>query len=123
MANRDFISQFSYSFERQPVSLMAAITQSAGPVFTSNAARSGIVMTRISTGLYELTLADKYSALISADIMIQKASAADLQTQMVSSNVSTTKKLRFRTIAGASVTDLANGDVVYIKLVLRNSAS
>ena len=101
---------------------MAAITQSAGPVFTSNAPRSGIVMTRISAGLYELTLADKYAALISADIVIQKASAADLQTQLVSSNVSTTKKLRFRTIAGASVTDLANGDVVYIRLDLRNSS-
>ncbi len=80
-------------------------------------------MAKISTGLYELTLADKYTALISADIMIQKTSAADLQPQMVSSNVSTTKKLRFRTVATATATNLADGDVVYIRLDLRNSSS
>lgn len=79
-------------------------------------------MTRISAGLYELTLMDTYAALISADIMIQKASAADLQPQLVSSSVSSTGKIRFRTLAGATPTDLANGDVVYVRLDLRNSS-
>ncbi len=122
MADRNFISQFSYSFERQVVSLMAAITQSSGPAFSSNAPRAGITMTRVSTGVYDLALADSYAALISASIMIQATSAADLQPQIVSSDVTSAKKVRIRIIAGATPTDLADTDKLFVRLDLRNSS-
>ncbi len=122
-ADRNFTSQFSYSFERQVVSLMAAITvSSSGTVYTSNAPKAGIVMTRVSAGLYDLTIPNSYTALISASFMIQATSAADLQPQIVSSDVTSAKKVRIRTIAGATPTDLADTDKLFVRLDLRNSS-
>lgn len=82
----------------------------------------GIKSVRITgTGAFAIELEDKYTALLSAQITIQKASAADLQPQLVSEDVDGTKIIAFKTLAGATATALASGDVLYIHLVLRNS--
>lgn len=118
MANRNFTSQFNYSFETQPVSLTGAATKTAGG-FSSTGKGWSIAVT--STGVYTITLQDSYTTLLGASLSIQRATAVDLMPQIVSADVTTAKTVVFRTIAGATETNLATGDVVYVQLILRNS--
>lgn len=121
MANRRFVSQFSYSFEKQMVKLAASFTQSAGPVFSSSSPLAGMSMERDSAGVYTITLSDKYDALIGCSIMLQRDSGAvDLAPQIASEDVSGAKTITIRMLAGATPTDMANGDILYIELTLRN---
>lgn len=103
-------------------SLLAATNLAGGvdTVFSSNS--NSISLDQTSAGVYEISIPDAYAALLSAQIMIQKASAADLQPQLASVDVSSAKKISFRLLAGATPTSLASGDVLYIELVLRNSS-
>lgn len=81
----------------------------------------GFTLTQIGTGLFQIALADSYPALLNCSIMIQRATAVDLVAQMASSDPVTAKLITFRVNAGATPTNLANGDVLYIRLELRNS--
>lgn len=83
---------------------------------------SGLVVSQIGTGLFQATLSDPYKSLLSASISVQKASAADLQSQMVSADPSGVQTIVFRTVAGATPTNLASGDKLYIRFDLRNSS-
>lgn len=82
----------------------------------------GFTLTQIGTGLFKIALADSYPALLNCSIMLQRASGAvDLVPQMASADPVTTKIITFRLNAGATPTNMANSDVLYIRLELRNS--
>lgn len=81
-------------------------------------------LSQIGTGLYLLSLQDPYVALIGASIMIQRASGpVDLVAQIASSDVSSAQEISFRMNAGATPTNLANGDILFIRMDLRNSST
>jgi hypothetical protein len=74
------------------------------------------------TGLVKVTLQDKYNSLMYAHCSIQKASAADLVAQVTAEDVNGDKEIDFSLLAGATPTNLANGDVLYFDIKLRNSS-
>lgn len=80
-------------------------------------------ITQVGTGLYKIALQDSYPNLIGASIMLRRATAVDLSAQLVSVDTVTAKAIYFRMIAGATATDMANSDALYISLELRNSAN
>lgn len=89
----------------------------------SQDAQKGFTLTQTGTGIYTLTLANSYAKLLDINIMIQKASATDIKPQIISSDVTSAKTIVFRTIAVATPTNLASGDVLFIGFSLRNSAN
>jgi hypothetical protein len=84
---------------------------------------SSVTLSQIGTGLFKLAIADAYANLLACSIMIQRASGAvDLVAQLATVDTSSAKAITFRTNAGATPTNLANSDVLYIRLELRNSS-
>lgn len=84
---------------------------------------SGFELSQIGTGVYQISLSDSYAALLNCSIMLQRASAVDLIPQIQSVDVVSDQEIVFRMQAGATPTNLANSDVLYIRLELRNSAN
>lgn len=99
----------------------------ADTVFTNNTSSGTtqvpMTVTQIGTGVFKIALADSYASLLSASISLQKAAATDIMTQIQSSDVTTAQSVVFRVIAGATPTNLASGDKVFISLELRNSGT
>lgn len=84
----------------------------------------GFVVTQTGTGVYKIALANSYSALLSADIMLLRAAAVDLMPQLQSQDVSAaSQSIVFRMQAAATPTNMANSDQLFIKLMLRNSST
>lgn len=122
MANRRFTSQFNYSFERMPVSLMGAFTITG--VGTNTDTALGMSMSRLGVGLYRITLQDKYPNLLSCQLELQRSSGiANAELQMVSEDVANTKVINIRviSISGQALVDPATNDVIYVRVDLRNS--
>lgn len=90
-------------------------------VFTSDA--KSLTIQQIGTGIYEIDLPDPYAALLAFDAAILSASAANLISQIQSVAVSAAggQKIVFRIQAGATPTNLASAQGVYVRMVLRNS--
>ncbi len=79
-------------------------------------------VSQIGTGLYQIDLQDSYADLLSASIMLQRASGAvDLVAQLADVSVTDDQKITFRMNTGATPTNMANDDILYINLDLRNS--
>lgn len=98
----------------------------ADTAFTS-VGMKGMTMSQIGTGIYKISIADPYAALLSAQIMLGRSSAVDLKAQIKSVNTLATgsnpQSIIFRIIAVATETNLASGDIMYIDIKLRNSSS
>lgn len=120
MANRYYTSQFSHSFERMLVSLMGSATINGAAIDVVGLQSASIANT--ATGVYTITLADKFKALLSANIEIISPTASDLSTQIVSMDVSGVQTIVIRVTAGAVPTNLATGQGLLIRLDLRNSS-
>lgn len=111
-------------------SASAVVTASALPLLTgadtalTAVGLSGATVTQSGTGIWSIALADTYPNLLSISLCIQKASATDIKTQMISATMGygVTNTIAFRTIAVATPTNLASGDVIYIAIELRNSS-
>jgi hypothetical protein len=80
-----------------------------------------IAVAKTATGLYKITLAQKYSKLLSCISTIESASAADLNVQLKSANVDSSKEIEIRVVAGATATDLTNGKI-HLLLSVKNSS-
>jgi hypothetical protein len=102
--------------------VLAETALSGGVEFTGDA--PGVhQINQTGTGLYQIVLQDKYKSLLAANIALQKATGADLYTQLISEDVDGTKIIAFRTLTGATATTILSGDKFYVELTLRNSAS
>lgn len=91
--------------------------------FTTLAAMGITSLVQITDGTYQVTLDDKYTALLGVSITVQAGTAADLAAQLDSEDVDGAKTIDFRIQAGATPTNLSNTDRLYIELTLRNSAN
>lgn len=73
-------------------------------------------------GHFTMNLSDRYNALVDASFSLQKAIAADLIPQLVSSDVVTAKAVVFKTLTTATAARPVTGDKIYFHLILRNSS-
>lgn len=103
--------------------LLAATPLASGVDTAFTAVCNGMTLSQIGTGIFEIAIPNSYNALLSASIMLQRASGAvDLVAQISAADVLTAKIIDFRMLTGATPTNLASGDILYIHFILRNSA-
>lgn len=122
MANRMF--NRAQNLEKEVKSLFAEVSigSSGAPTLVRGLGIASI--SRSSTGLYVVTLQDKYVRLMHASVQIMSASAEDAVSQLVSEDVDVAQTISFRIIKGSDglVVDPASGDKLFIKIDLKNSS-
>ncbi len=68
MANRNYLSKFSYSFRGMPVQLDCAVSFGASGAPTLGSSSPGIQsISRLSAGVYQVQFSDNYNKIISMD--------------------------------------------------------
>ncbi len=84
---------------------------------------NGFTVAWTSTGLFTITLTDRYVALVSAHADFQMNAATDVKPQWGAIDVVTAGTLQLRSIAVAAVTDIAANanNRVFFTLILRNT--
>lgn len=122
MANRNFNRKQALSKEIKEI--YAEITIGAAGAVASIGENVGVEsVAETSTGVYTLTLQDKYMDLMQASVSIQSASAQDLIAQLQSQDVAGAKTVVFRTQTAAAVAaEPASGSVIRLCLDLKNSS-
>lgn len=101
--------------------LLAATALAGGDDTDFTSISQSMILTQVGTGVYKIDVKDEYNALLACNIMIGRASAVDLMAQVQSVDLAN-DAIYFRIQAGATPTNLANSDVLYIDLCLRNSS-
>jgi len=90
--------------------------------FSSDA--KDMAIEQIGTGLYKISLQDSFFALLSAQFELLLPSAKDRQIQIQSQDVvGSDPSIVIRVVAGATPTDLADNEVIFAQIMLRNSGS
>ncbi len=129
MANKTAF-QFRYQYEREvtDIFLKVNIGGTGAPTIASGNAKGVTSISRTSPGLYVITLMQPYNRLLdvsSQSISGSSAQAAPLMT-VVSETVATaaTKAvtLQYRAIDNSTATDPASGEVLLIRISVRNSS-
>lgn len=120
MANANFFKK--QALEKEVKELYAKITfgSSGAPTLTTGYGITSI--TRNSQGDYTLVLADQYVSMKSAEATFLSSSAQDIRMQLKSETVSTSKQVNFFTLTGASATDPASGQVMLLKIDVKNTS-
>lgn len=104
--------------------LLAATHLASGDDTDFDASSNCFELSQIGTGIYQLSLPDSYPQLIGASMMLQRESAAvDLIAQIKSADTQDDQQIIIRMLTGATPTNMANSDVLYISLDLRNSSN
>lgn len=116
----DFNFSPMQAYDKQVKVLSGSVPFNSSGVVTANNIL-GATVARTGTGTYTCTLSAVYPELLGFHVSILKATAADLQPQVVSETVSTTKIITFKLLTGASPTDLAEAGKFLISIVLKNS--
>lgn len=127
MAN-GYYNQFHFS----PVPMLTAIyakisfgATGAPTLVTANGASKGIAsVSRNGAGDFSITLSETFPLLkgINASFVASSGAAAP-NVNVKSDLVSTTKVLRINTQAGGVNTDPANGEVLLLEIMLKNSTA
>lgn len=103
--------------------LLAATPLAGGADTSFVSVAKNFEISQTGTGIFKLTLEDNYKALLGASIMLYRPSAAvDRTFQLSSVDVSSAKEIYFRSLAAATLSNLADDDVLYVELTLRNSS-
>lgn len=103
--------------------LLAATHLASGDDTDFTAVAKYFSLSQIDTGIYQIDYSVQASALLSMQVMLQRASGAvDLISTIKSVDIDA-QQIIFRMQAGATPTNLANSDVLYIEMCLRQSGS
>lgn len=123
MANRNF--KRKQALESEIKEIYAKITIAAAGVPTLVAASSlGVAsVSRTSAGLYAITLDNKYVSLKHCAANITTPTAENIQANLVSETVSSTKVVTVRCTAAGVATDPASGDTILVAMQLKNSSA
>ncbi len=83
----------------------------------------GFSVAYTSTGLFTITLTDKYKKMIAANLTAQLSAAADIKLQLGTVDVVTAKTIQIRSLAVATLTDIAANanNRVHFSLTLQNT--
>lgn len=103
------------------VSILSGVVSIAADASVSSDTLKGASVARTAAGTYTITLEDKYSSLLSANLTLLAATAVDLVPQLVSETVSSTKLIVFKLLAAAVATDPAAVCKVHVCLMLKNT--
>lgn len=123
MASRSFNRKQSLEKEIKEIYAKVAIGSSGAPTL-STVSTSGVAsIVRNSAGNYTLTLQDKYISLKSVQISHLASSAQDLQFQLLSETVDSTKTISFVCQTDATATDPASGTTLLIQINLKNTTA
>ncbi len=127
MANRSYNRVQALVKEVKHLYAYVSIGSSGAPTLNANKSLGVASISRDSAGVYIVTLQDKYKALLNVDVMQLKATAEDLNFQVESEAVATTKRIQFQCKAydGDGVvaeTDPSSGSVLLIKIDVKNSS-
>lgn len=121
MANRNFNRKQALEKEVKEIYADIAIGASGAPTLTEGLGIASVV--RSAPGVYTITLQDKYNRLMAAQVSIAAASAEEIQSQLVSEDVSGAKTVVFRCIdTSTAEVDPDSGDRILVRLDLKNSS-
>ncbi len=129
MANK-MAFQFRYSYEREitDIYLKVNIAGSGAPTIASGNAKGVTSITHNSAGNYTILLSQPYNRLLdvsSQSISGSSAQAAPMCTvvsEAVATAAAPTVILQYRAIDNSTATDPASGEVLLIKISVRNSS-
>lgn len=82
----------------------------------------GVSVSQTATGVYKILLPNTYKALIGFSAILKRAAAVDLMPQIVSEDVAAAKTIYVRMQAAATATNMAQNDVLFVSIELRNSS-
>ncbi len=121
MANRAFKKKQALEPEVKDLYAKITIGVTGAPTLTTGIGIESIV--RSAQGDYRLTLQDQYYSLKFFYGIHLKSAGEDLVFQLKAETVSSTKLIDFFTNTGATPTDPANGDVLYLKIEVKNTSA
>jgi hypothetical protein len=76
------------------------------------------------TGVYTITLEDKYNALLAGTCQVQStAGTDDYKATLISETVSSTKIITIHVDVAGTLTDLGSGDELHFAFFLQNSST
>jgi hypothetical protein len=121
MANRNFNRK--QALEKEVKEIYAKVTIGASGAVSATDALGVASVVETSTGVYTLTLQDKYMDLMQASVSIESAAAQDLTAQVQSQDVANAKTVVIRTSdSTAAVAEPSSGSIIRVKLDLKNSS-
>lgn len=123
MANRTFNRRQALEKEVKDLYLKVAIGGSGAPTISANIGGGVASITRASTGLYQITLADQYNSLKFFEGIHIKSTAEDLNIQIKAEDVASAKTIDFFTLAGGTETDPSSGSVLVLKIEVKNTSA
>ena len=103
------------------VATAAAVSLTGGIDGVASSTIAGASAARTGVGEYTVTLTDAYQAVLSCQLTVMAATAVDLVPQIKSVDVVSAKTVVFRTLAGATATEVAAPLTVNFGLLLRDS--
>jgi hypothetical protein len=122
MANRSFNRLQALDKEVKQIYARVTIGASGAPTLVAADSVGVASISRVSAGLYTITLQDTYNKLVYGNCEVRTPSAEDIKANLVTESVSSAKTVQFRCVAVATATDPASGDSLYVVLHLKNSS-
>lgn len=122
MANRTFNDAQSLEKQIKALYIKISIGATGAPTLVTPGSLGAASISRTSAGLYKLTLSDAYPYLMAFEGKLLSATAEDIHFQLKAEAVATTKTIDFFCLTGATATDPANGDVIYLRMDLKNTS-
>lgn len=125
MANRTF-TQFQGTLEKGVVQLFAEISFGASGAPTIVRGKGFALVTKVSTGYYELSLQDTYQRVLGASVMFKGLNApaapeVEIRQDRSATDPDPSIRLHFRN--AGTLTEPADGDVVLLTFTLSNSTA
>ncbi len=128
MANK-MAFQFRYSYERDVTEIFMKVNigGTGAPTISSGNAK-GASISRTSPGLYVITLGQTYNRLL--DVTVQSISGSSAQaapmvtvvSETVATQATRAVTIQCRAIDNTTATDPASGEVLLIRIAVRNSS-
>jgi hypothetical protein len=120
MANR-YLRQFILTQDPKQVLISGNFSLSAAAAVSATDFNSLVSsVTKTGTGLYTITLSDKYQKLRAAHINVQTTDAG-VSLQNVSDDVSGAKTIVIRTVKAGAAADVTAAAKIYVTLILKDS--
>jgi hypothetical protein len=120
MANRLFKEMQSLDSEVKV--LYGAVTFGASGAVSSVSANGFTVTKPAGTGLYTVTLDDKYSSLLGVDATLFNAGTAANSAIQLSSDFASSNTFQFQFLTAGAAANALTGQRLYVTIHLRNSA-
>ena len=122
MANRTFNDAQALEKEVKTLFAKISIGASGAPTLVKPGSLGIASVSKVSTGLYRITLEDTYPALLGVKATALASSAADMTFQVKLETVSTTKLVEVFCLTAGVATEPASGTVLFVELSLKNTS-